>query len=68
MNRPSLFRTQGRKENAKKVEDTVPALQGLIDSLGVLIHINILKCMKINNIQGSANQYSKLNTKKMSRN
>ena len=68
MNRPSLFRTQGRKENAKKVEDTVPVLQELIDSLRVLINIKIFKCMKINNIQGSANKYSKLNTKKMSRN
>lgn len=68
MKRPSLFRTQGRKGNAKKVEDTVPVLQGLTDSLKVLIRIKILKCMKINNIQGSANQYSKLNTKQMSRN
>lgn len=68
MKRPSLFRTQERKENAKKVEDTIPVLQELTDSLGVLIHIKILKCMKINNIQGSTNQYSKLNTKKMSRN
>ena len=43
MKRPFLFRTQDRKENAKKVEDTVPMLWGLTDSLGVLIHIKILK-------------------------
>lgn len=43
MKRSFLFRTQDRKENAKKVEDTVPVLQGLTDSLGVLIRIKILK-------------------------
>ena len=43
MKRSFLFRTQDRKENAKKVEDTVPVLQGLTDSLGVLIRIKIFK-------------------------
>ena len=43
MKKPSLFRTQDRKRNAKKVEDTVPALKGLTDFLGVR---NVHVCIK----------------------